>query len=253
MKGSPAIVVSDGTEDRKGRVVLISPHPEDGEPWTKAHFRNLFRWAAGHEPAETLDEKKCTSENQKSVRGSWWRSLERLNPKKYNPLLTDYGVAESLKILNKEGRDTKPNTKHRRLVPAKNAVKHPPKNRKRNKLSINNLLPFAQDGYSMLRTKSIALPYVECINGPILLTAPHGLKLAGPRRSHKREKYTSEIVMLLAKKLEKYLGRPASFMVWNYKTARKSDRRNLDPNYLLKSEWREQSISHNTIEISRQI
>ena len=58
MKGSPAIVVSDGTEDRKGRVVLISPHPEDGEPWTKAHFRNLFRWAAGHEPAETLDEKK---------------------------------------------------------------------------------------------------------------------------------------------------------------------------------------------------
>ena len=143
------------------------------------------------------------------MRGSWWRSLERLNPKKYNPLLTDYGVAESLKILNKEGRDTKPNTKHRRLVPAKNAVKHPPKNRKRNKLSINNLLPFAQDGYSMLRTKSIALPYVECINGPILLTAPHGLKLAGPRRSHKREKYTSEIVMLLAKKTRKVF-RPAS-------------------------------------------
>ena len=59
MKGSPAIVISDGTEDRKGRVVLISPHPEDGEPWTKAHFRNLFRWAAGHEPAETLDEKNA--------------------------------------------------------------------------------------------------------------------------------------------------------------------------------------------------
>ena len=117
---------------------------------------------------------------------------------------------------------------------------------KQNKLSFNNLLPYAQDGYSMLRTKSMALPYVECINGPILLTAPHGLKLAGPRRSHKREKYTSEIVMLLAKKLKKYLGRPASFMVWNYKTARKSDRRNLDPNYLLKSEWKD-SPFHTTL------
>ena len=58
MKDSPAILVSDATEHRKGRVVLISPHPEDGEPWTKAHFRNLFRWAAGHKPAETFRAKK---------------------------------------------------------------------------------------------------------------------------------------------------------------------------------------------------
>merc|ERR1719473_310097 len=98
----------------------------------------------------------------------------------------------------------------------------------------------------MISTTTISLPYIECINGPILLTAPHGLKLAGPRRSHKREKHTSELVMLLAKKIEKYLGQPASFMVWNYKTARKSDRRNFDPNYLLKSEWKD-SPFHTTL------
>ena len=198
MKGSPAIVVSGATEDRKGRVVLISPHPEDGEPWTKAHFRNLFRWAAGHEPAETLDEKMHVRDSKICARVLVEIAGTSKSEKVQSIAYRLWGSG-GLKILNKEGRDTKPNTKHRRLVPAKNAVKHPPKNQRQNRLSFNNLLPFAQDGYSMLRTKSISLPYVECINGPILITAPHGLKLAGPRRSHKREKYTSEIVLLLAK------------------------------------------------------
>jgi gamma-glutamylcyclotransferase (GGCT)/AIG2-like uncharacterized protein YtfP/glutamine amidotransferase-like uncharacterized protein len=251
MKDSPAIVVSDSTKARKGRVVLISPHPEDGEPWTKSHFRNLFRWAAGHDPAEVLPEKDLTPENQRKVRGSWWRQLVRLDPRKYKPSLKDYGVMNSLKVLNKEGRDSKttllsPN-KQRRTVPLKKtATKQVAKDTKHKKGTLNGLLPAPKDGYSMMRTKSIALPYIEYINGPILLTAPHGLKLAGPRRSHKREKHTSEIVMLLAKKIEKYLGQPASFMVWNYKTARKSDRRNLDPNYLLQSEWND-SPFHTTL------
>eukprot|EP00946_MAST-07B_sp_MAST-7B-sp1_P001248 g1248.t1 len=46
MKDSPAIVAKREDESSKGRVLLVSPHPEDGEPWTKIYFRNLFRWAA---------------------------------------------------------------------------------------------------------------------------------------------------------------------------------------------------------------
>jgi len=86
-------------------------------------------------------------------------------------------------------------------------------------------------------SSKIALPYVEHIGGPILLTAPHGLKLSRPRRKHLREKYTSEIVLLLAKAIGKLTGKTASFCVWNYKTARKADPHNLDPNYLFQSEW----------------
>jgi len=87
----------------------------------------------------------------------------------------------------------------------------------------------------------LALPFVECIAGPILLTAPHGLKLCAPRRKHNREKYTTELVLKLAQKLREQLdgGTVASFVVWNYKTARKADPRNLDPNYLTREEWQD--------------
>ena len=57
-----------------------------------------------------------------------------------------------------------------------------------------------------------------------------------PRRKHLREKYTSELVLKLSKALSSRLGCTASFCVWNYKTARKSDPANLDPNYLFGSE-----------------
>ena len=67
MADSPAIIISDGDEKRKGRVVLISPHPEDGEPWTKGHFRNLFRWAGNRCPGEILPKKELTLEKQKMI------------------------------------------------------------------------------------------------------------------------------------------------------------------------------------------
>ena len=44
-------------KNEKIRVVLIPPHPEDGEPWTKGHFRNLFRWAGNRCPGEILPKK----------------------------------------------------------------------------------------------------------------------------------------------------------------------------------------------------
>ena len=51
MVSSPAVVADRG-KDGSGRVVLISPHPEDGEPCTKGLFRNVFRWAAGNDKEE---------------------------------------------------------------------------------------------------------------------------------------------------------------------------------------------------------
>ena len=65
MVDSPAIVTSDPT-DGSGRVILISPHVEDGEPCTKGHFRNLFRWAS---------KKKYDRESTDDDRGKWWREL----------------------------------------------------------------------------------------------------------------------------------------------------------------------------------
>ena len=83
-------------------------------------------------------------------------------------------------------------------------------------------------------------PYVVHIGGPILLTAPHGLKLFrggrahGERlRVHLRERYSTEIVLMMAQRL----GSLASFIVWNYKTAVPKDKSNRDPNYLLESQF----------------
>ena len=61
MGGSPAIVAG---WCGRGRVVLVSPHPEDGEPATRPHFRNLFRWAASVPAAELLPESAAQLEAQ---------------------------------------------------------------------------------------------------------------------------------------------------------------------------------------------
>ena len=52
-------------------MVLISPHPEDGEPWTRAHFRNLFRWACRKAPDEpqVLERELVRVEHQDAARG----------------------------------------------------------------------------------------------------------------------------------------------------------------------------------------
>jgi hypothetical protein len=75
--------------------------------------------------------------------------------------------------------------------------------------------------------------------GPILFTAPHGLKLhrggeeQGERvRIHLRERWSSEIAAKLARACEQHTGFLGSLLVWNPKTAKKKDPANLDPNYL---------------------
>lgn len=256
MKDSPAIVAKKEDDKCKGRVILVSPHPEDGEPWTKAYFRNLFRWAA-------KVDTKCLENNtegipQHKIRGEWWRLLKRQDVKRYPPNLRDHGVSDGLRRLNAEARATRPSrpncpstksngtilrNRHRHISISKKQSSANSKSKAEYDRKVTQRPePAYRDGYSMIVSSGSRLtrPYVECIAGPILITAPHGLKLAGPRRKHLREKHTTELALSLAKEMRKYLpkGYPcASFIVWNYKTARKYDSRNLDPNYLLKSEW----------------
>ena len=266
MKDSAAIIASNPPlQSGRGRVVLLSPHMEDGEPWTRAHFRNLFRWTARQNPGEDHSPKtfpgfrSCeAADHQRLIRGAWWRTLPRQDAQRYPPRMKDHGVPTGLSQLNEEGKQSKSINKN--VVspappPRSSFLKTPLGGRAAVGVSRNNHgmskkdqstrkpLVCWKDGYSMLIGSSkLALPFVECIAGPILITAPHGLKLAGPRRGHLREKYTSELALLLAKALAKYtIGASkyqiASFCVWNYKTARKRDKSNLDPNYLYRSEW----------------
>lgn len=104
-------------------------------------------------------------------------------------------------------------------------------------------MPWDKDGYSQRLPDGQPAPFVAHFAGPILLTAPHGLRvyrggLNGERRRlHGREKYVTQIVLKVAALLRKRLGIEASFIVWNYKTARPKDSKNLDPNYLVESQF----------------
>jgi gamma-glutamylcyclotransferase (GGCT)/AIG2-like uncharacterized protein YtfP len=114
------------------------------------------------------------------------------------------------------------------------------------------VLPFASDGYTQM-IGSRALPQVECLAGPILLTAPHGLRLyrggaehGEKRRVHAREKFSTEIVLRLTQLVSQQLGVPVSFICWNMKAAKPLDPRNRDPNYLLEEQF-EDSPWHNAL------
>jgi hypothetical protein len=117
-------------------------------------------------------------------------------------------------------------------------------------LRLNNPPAPAADGYSMG-----SLPYLcHLTDSPVLFTAPHGLRFrkgaargrAGLQcaRNHARERWSTEIALKLSQAFAMRASpgamsaggsgtvKPASFMVWNYRTARVRDSGNLDPNYL---------------------
>lgn len=84
-----------------------------------------------------------------------------------------------------------------------------------------------------------AMDLVCYLGGPVLITAPHSMRLmrgGGKERSrlHKRERYTAEITLTVARELA-LLGLPASLMVWNRIAGPGKGR--LDPNYLLRSQF----------------
>ena len=79
---------------------------------------------------------------------------------------------------------------------------------------------------------------VFSLGGPVLFTAPHSLNIwrggkdGERKRIHKRERYSSELVLKLAAFAAQYLGQPASYIIWNRVNAKRGDAKNLDPNYL---------------------
>ncbi|CAE7706757.1 unnamed protein product, partial [Symbiodinium necroappetens] len=86
------------------------------------------------------------------------------------------------------------------------------------------------------------LDYIYCLGGPVLITAPHSIKILRGggdtqerTRNHKRERWTAEISMIVARELCR-AGLPASVMVWNRAAGPGHGR--LDPNYLLASQFR---------------
>jgi len=102
--------------------------------------------------------------------------------------------------------------------------------------------PIQTEASSLLKKRS--LEYISRLDGGvILLTAPHSIKLTrggaatgDKSRIHKRERYTAEVVLKIAAELEK-LGIPTAIMIWNRASGHK--KMNLDPNYLVKKQYRE--------------
>jgi len=65
------------------------------------------------------------------------------------------------------------------------------------------------------------VPYIYKSDGPILITAPHTMPVdrryqnGSYKTLHKREKYAAELTVKVAVALKKYLGRNASFIIWD--------------------------------------
>ena len=102
-------------------------------------------------------------------------------------------------------------------------------------------IPTPSPGLGDVILKKGGVDLICCLGGPILLSAPHSMKLmrgggdTGEKsRMHKRERYTAEIAMIVAKELH-LAGTPASVLVWNRICGPGRDR--MDPNYLLRSQF----------------
>ena len=125
-------------------------------------------------------------------------------------------------------------------APIKKDSKTKPENQKSHLNRNNYEVP------ALVASLPVAVPQVECLGGPILITAPHGLRLyrggkvhRERRRIHQREQYTSELALKLSMLIAAKLGTTPSFIVWNMRSARKLDPKNRDPNYLLESQFAE--------------
>lgn len=101
--------------------------------------------------------------------------------------------------------------------------------------------PAETDGFSKMND-----PHICMLQGPILFTAPHGIRVyrggtkedpTEKKRIHKEEVHTSELCVKLALAITKHLPFAGSFVIWNWKIAKECDEQNLDPNYLLASQF----------------
>mmetsp|Transcript_9159 Transcript_9159/g.18338 ORF Transcript_9159/g.18338 Transcript_9159/m.18338 type:complete len:590 (-) Transcript_9159:29-1798(-) len=203
MSGTAAIAMG---KCGKGTVVLQSPHLESSsDVYVQSLFLGMFRCAAGlTETTSTLTPETTTPETREILETS-------------TPGPGDCACMEAV-IDDKEA-----------MPPASN------------KLPLTNcLVCLESDGYSVA-----GQPHVTSVNAalPIVFTAPHGLQVyrqyeSGKRGLHFRERWSTEIAVKLAVAAgkRKAAALPSSFVVWNYKTAKRKDPNNLDPNYLLDDE-----------------
>ena len=79
----------------KGRVILISPHLEDGEPLARSLLRNCVRWCSGAPVNVERDNVDVSVQIRYSVRDAWLAA--RLQ--KYNDRSTDEDRAQAMRSL----------------------------------------------------------------------------------------------------------------------------------------------------------
>ena len=201
MRESAAIVMG---KCGKGTVVLQSPHLESSrDVYVQSLFLGMFKCAAGWPMTpETMMEREP--------------SPETMTPETTTPKT---GGCACMEAVNDDGRKLPPSS---------------------NKLPLTNCLPCIEsDGYSVA-----GQPHMSSVNSalPVVFTAPHGLQVyrqyeSGKRGLHFRERWSTEITVKLAIAAGKRkAASPSSFIIWNYKTAKRKDPKNLDPNYLLDDE-----------------
>jgi hypothetical protein len=92
--------------------------------------------------------------------------------------------------------------------------------------------------------------YIASLQGPIILTAPHGCVFVkgkpphGTLRNHGSERYTSTIALSIAREINKIMGHnSASFIFWQTAQVKKVNKFDLEPN-MLPSEALERSAFH---------
>lgn len=100
-------------------------------------------------------------------------------------------------------------------------------------------------------------PCLFKLYGPILLSAPHGIKLwrggtdGRKRRIHYREMWITELVLKLSMYINKYTGVPSSFVIWDRRVAIPADTKNLDPNYLTEGQFSESPWHESLVQFKR--
>lgn len=205
--------------------------------------------------ASPYSRTTCSSRGTDSSSGRQSAKQERKDVLYSNNSLMKYDSSNSLNSIQRQNTSLKNSYYNERCgysEPANNSRNlSRGKSGNSNSQKLEKERPFSQPILPKLITANPSCMFR--LNGPILLSAPHGLKIwrggtdGRRRRIHYREVYVTEIVIKLAMEINKYAGYPASFIIWDRKVAMPADFRNLDPNYLTEKQF-PQSPWHEALE-----
>ncbi|XP_062575003.1 uncharacterized protein LOC134236863 [Saccostrea cucullata] len=163
-----------------------------------------------------------------------------------NMAVVNHSKRESVTVNEAEVSKSDPNTH-------KHGSKHSSK--KENSKNNNQYAKFMKPILSKIITSTPACMFK--LFGPILLSAPHGIKLwrggteGRRRRIHYREIHVTEILLKVANEINRIAGIPPSFIIWDRRMAMPADFKNLDPNYLTEKQF-SQSPFHEALEHFKQ-